>query len=180
MKRRINVILLVTAILAGTGCATYQAYPGKKRPRSELALLTLSVEDPVIDGHAIDRKDVYRIELLPGRHVLDWSFTYANGYQEQRSLTFDVEAGHRYRLGQRFFPEPNPAGPLGDVFDLAVEFMLIPIKAAFPQEASSEPPAGEYHVWIIDSRSERIVAGMAPNVPLDHAPVTYVPLEGQE
>ena len=56
MKRRINVILLITALLAGTGCATYQAYPGKKRPRTELALLTLSVENPVIDGHAIDRK----------------------------------------------------------------------------------------------------------------------------
>ena len=180
MKRRINVVLLATALLAGAGCATYQAYPGKKRPRAELALLTLSVENPVIDRRVIERKDVYRIELLPGRHVLDWSFTYANGYQEQRSLTFEVEAGRRYRFGQRFFPEPNPAGPLGDVVDLAAGFMLIPIKVAFPQEAASEPPAGEYHVWIIDSRSERIVAGLAPDIPLDHAPVTYVPREEQD
>ncbi len=180
MKRRINMVLLVTALLAGTGCATYQAYPGKKLSRAELAMLTLSVEHPVIDGLVIGRKDVYRIELLPGRHVLDWSFIYANGYREQQSLTFEVEAGHRYRLGQRFFPDPNPAGPLGDVVDLAVEVVLMPIKIAVPQEASSEPPAGEYHLWIMDSRSGRVVAGMAPNVPLDHAPVTYVAREEQE
>lgn len=180
MKNTIGTALLMTAILAGVGCATYQAYSGKRRPRGEVALLSASAANLIVDGELIDTEDVRWIELLPGQHLLEWVYTHSNNFSEKKALSFDAEAGRRYRLGQRFFPQPHPAGPIGEVIEFAVSTALTPITVFFPSDPPTRPPAGEYYSWILDSRSEQVVAGLAPDVPLSHAPITYVPTHRQE
>ena len=90
-------------------------------------------------------------------------------------MAFEAAAGQRYRLGERFFAEPHPAGPIGAVFDFALETALIPVKVLVPSEPPVGPPEGEYYSWIVHAGTGHAIAGLAPDVPLDHAPVTYVP-----
>jgi hypothetical protein len=97
-----------------------------------------------------------------------------------KSLAFEAAAGQRYRLGERFFAEPHPAGPIGAVIDVAVETALTPIKVFVPSEPPVGPPEGEYYNWIIEAKTGYTVAGLPPDVPLNHAPVTYVPASQPE
>jgi hypothetical protein len=180
MRTSIGLTLLMCSLLAAAGCATYRAYPGPQRPRDEIALLTVVATDVHVDGEPVSPKDARRIELLPGLHTFQWSYRYPNGYSEAKSLAFEAAAGQRYRLGERFFAEPHPAGPIGAVIDVAVETALTPIKVFVPSEPPVGPPDGEYYSWIIEAKTGYTVAGLAPDVPLDHAPVTYVPAGQRE
>lgn len=177
MKRMIPMALSAGLVAIVAGCATYQAYPGKRRGHEGVALL--SVPGPLlrVDGELVARADARRVELLPGAHVIEWVFVYPNHYREKRSLEFDAVAGRRYRLGQRFFPEPDPAGPIGAVLNLVTDVALAPFEALVPPEPPAYPPAGEYTMWITEHPSQRVVAGLAPDVPRGHEAITYVPIE---
>ncbi len=180
IRNATRTLTLSLVVHLAVGCGTYQAYPGKKRPREDVARLDVWATGLSIDGQQLDQKDARKIALLPGRHELHWKHEYSNKYLEQKTLSFVAEAGRHYRLGERFFAEPNPAGPLGDVFDLAVDAALTPITMVLPLEPPSGPPPGQYYAWILDIQSQQIVAGLAPDVPMDHAPITYVPLDDPE
>ncbi len=177
MSRATPAFLLATLVFAA-GCATYQAYPGKRRPRDEVAMLRAPAAGLTIDGQAIAKSGV--IELLPGLHSVEWVFVYPNQFRESMMLSFEAEAGQRYKLGERFFPEPNPAGPVGEAVDLALKVTLAPVGLLFPPPVPTGPPPGDYYMWIVEEGSRLAVAGMAPNVPPAHEPVTYVPLGEQE
>ncbi len=177
MNRAAGIGLLMSVILLGGGCATYRAYPGPKRPRSDVAVLVVPWTHIAVDGESIPKKDVRQIELLPGWHEIEWEFTYPNRYQETRALSFAAEPGQSYRLGQRFFPAPHPGGPIGAIVDLTVDTALAPITLLLAPEDPTEPPDGEYFMWIVHRESQQVMAGLAPDVPLAHAPISYVPLE---
>ena len=177
MNRMIRMALSVGLVAIVAGCATYQAYPGKRRGREGVAVL--SVPGPLlrVDGELVAGADARKVELLPGAHVIEWVFVYPNHYRENKSLEFDAVAGRRYRLGQRFFPEPDPAGPIGAVLNLVTDVALAPFEALAPPESPAYPPAGEYTMWITEHPSQRVVAGLAPDVPRGHEAITYVPIE---
>ena len=178
MRYATGIAMLLVIMLAG-GCATYRAYPGKKRPKAEVAVLSVpTLTQYVVDGEPAPAQSVSKIELLPGRHEVEWTFTYPNDYREPQQVSFRAEAGQRYRLGQRFFPAPHPGGPLVAVLELGLNTALIPFKLLLPLEAPTEPPEGEYYRWVVEVPSQRLMAGMAPDVPLGHATITYVPIEG--
>ena len=168
---------MVVLVLLG-GCATYRAYPGKKRPRAEVAVLSV----PMLTSFTVDEKQVpeqsiSRIELLPGRHVIEWDFAYPNRFQASQRLSFAVCAGERYRLGQRFFAAPHPAGPIGALLELGLDTALLPVTLLLPLDAPTEPPEGEYYCWMVQLPSQRLVAGTAPDVPMTHTAITFVPME---
>ena len=177
MRRSIGFVLLVCGLLSASGCATYRAYPGPRRPSTEIAVLLISVDSLHIDGEPVSPTNVHKVELPPGAHELQWSYRYPNGYVETMGLDFKAAAGQRYRLGQRFFPQPHPDGPIGALVDLAVGTALIPIKVLLPPEPLAGPPDGEYYCWVVVPVTGRVVGGLAPNVPLEHPPMTYVPVE---
>ncbi len=177
MSKSIGCTFVVCVLLAASGCATYRAYPGPSRPREEVALLTVTATGLRIDGQPVTPKSARRIELLPGPHSLEWTYRYPNGYSEEQSLVFKASAGQEYRLGQRFFARPHPGGPVGAIVDLAMAVAVSPITVFLPEETPDEPPEGEYYSWVVERGLGHTVAGVAPDVPLDHAPVTYVPLD---
>ena len=173
--RILPVILVLSAVLLAGGCATYRAYPGPKRPHDEVAVLTVPPTVTSVDGEPMLKDSVGTIELLPGRHAIEWEFIYPNSFRETQRLTFEAKAGERYRLGQRFFPPPHPAGPIGEVFDFVIGTALIPLEIVFPSEPPTEAPDGAYYRWIIHHRSERVIAGLAPDVPQGDCVITFVP-----
>ncbi len=180
MRSSIGFVLLVCGLPTASGCATYRAYTGPRRPGPEVAVVMISVDGLHIDGEPVTPGNVYKVELLPGAHELQWSYRYPNGYVEAMALGFVAAAGQRYRLGQRFFPQPHPDGPIAAILDLAVETALIPIKVLLPPETPDGPPEGEYYSWVVDPASGRVVGGLAPDVPLEHPPITYVPADQSE
>ncbi len=179
MRSSIGFALLVCGLLSASGCATYRAYPGPRRPSTEIAVLLISVDGLHVDGEPVSPTNVHKVELPPGAHELQWSYRYPNGYVETMGLDFEAAAGQRYRLGQRFFPQPHPDGPIGALVDLAVGTALIPIKVLL-QETPDGPPEGEYYSWVVDPATGRVAGGLAPDVPLEHPPITYVPVDQSE
>ena len=173
MRKSIGFILMC-GLLAVTGCATYRTYPGPRRPSMEIAVLMISVDELQVDG-AVTPENVHKVELSPGTHEFQWSYRHSNGYVEAVELSFEAVAGRRYRLGQRFFAQPHPDGPIGAVLDFTVETVLGPLKVFLPAETPAGPPDGEYYSWVVDPASGLVVGGLAPDVPLAHAPMTYVP-----
>ncbi len=134
-----------------------------------------------VDGRHVDGEvtpnNVNKVELVPGVSEFRWNFRYPNGYVETMALSFEAAAGRRYRLGQRFFPQPHSDGPIGAIVEFTVETALIPINVFLPPETPVGPPEGEYYSWVVDPASGRVVGGLAPDVPLEHPPMTYVPLD---
>jgi hypothetical protein len=176
---------LTPALLAGAlalgGCARWQAYDGPRQPKAEVALLEIDLGDTAggrltVDGAAARRGDVRRIELLPGCHAITWTVVYPNLHRATSSIELDAEAGHRYRLGQRFFPAPHPAGPVGAAIETILDVALLPFSVLDPGAAErGEPPPGASFRWITDeSRGGRVVAGDAPDVPLGHVEITFI------
>ena len=95
-----------------------------------------------------------------------------------RSFPEGRRADFRYRTnGPRGHPEPDPAGPIGAVLSLVADVALAPLEALAPPEPPAYPPAGEYTMWITEHPSQRVVAGLAPDVPRGHEAITYVPIE---
>ena len=92
MRFTAGIAMLLVIMLAG-GCATYRAYPGKKRPKAEVAVLSVPLfTHYVVDGEPAPVQSVSRIELLPGQHDIEWAFTYPNDYREPQLLSFWAEA----------------------------------------------------------------------------------------
>ena len=176
MKRTIATALLLTTTLL-LGCAVYQAYPGNARPRAEVAVLFVPWTSMTVDGEPVITKNVSRIELLPGSHVIEWVFVYPNDFKESKRLEFVAEAGKRYRLGQRFFAAAGLGGVIGAVVDLALDTALVPLKLLLGSEAPAAAPEGEYYTWILERETRYVVAGMAPDVPQVHQTITYVPAD---
>ena len=179
MRSWTGFMLLVCGLLTASGCATYRAYPGPRRPATEIAVVMISVDGLHVDGAPVSPTNVHKLELPPGAHELLWSYRYPNGYVETMELDFEAAAGQRYRHGQRFFPQPHPDGPIGAIVDFAVGAALIPIKLLLP-ETPDGPPEGEYYSWVVDQASGHVVGGLAPDVPLEHPPITYVPAHQSE
>lgn len=153
-------------------------YPGKKLPRTEIALLSVpSTSTLHVDGTLIERKNISRLELLPGDHTIEWEFEYSNRYAEIKELGFYAEPGATYRLEQRFFPAPFQGGPIEAVLGLALELTVTPLMWIFPPEPAGDAPHGDYFMWIIDQQSRDILAGMTPEVPQEHNTITFVPVE---
>ena len=181
MKRLSALVAVWGLFLAGSGCATWRAYPGPKRPSSEIAVITVSsAQTIVVDDVPVEKSGVSRIELLPGPHEIAWTFVYPNRYEARQALEFHARAAERYRLGQRFFPAPHPGGFLGAVLDAAADAALSPIRIVFPPEPGEAPPDGEYYRWIVHVESGRPEAGLPPDVPHPHAPLTSVPSDDAE
>ena len=177
MKRTIATALLLSATLL-LGCAVYQAYPGNARPRAEVAVLFVPWTSISVDGESVIERNVSRIELLPGSHVIEWVFDYPNDFKETKRLEFVAEAGKRYRLGQRFFAAGGLGGAVGAVVELALDTTLVPLKLLLGSEDPAAAPEGEYYTWILERETRGVVAGMAPDVPQVHQTITYVPSEG--
>ncbi len=127
MRSSMGFVLLVCGFLTASGCSTYRSYPGPKRPSTEIAVVMISVDGLHVDGKRVTATNVYKVELSPGAHELLWSYRYPNGYIAAMVLDFEAVAGDRYRLGQRFFPQPHPDGPMGAILDFAVGAALLPI-----------------------------------------------------
>ncbi len=177
MKQLFMLALAICLFATLLGCSTYRAYPGQRRPRADVALISVPGGMLRVDGQDVERADTRRVELLPGPHVLEWVFVYPNRYRETQTIEFTAVAGRRYHLGQRFFPGPDPAGPIGAVFDIVTDVATAPFELIVPPEPPSDPPHGDYHAWITEQPTRRVVAGLAPDVPRGHAPITYVPLD---
>ncbi len=176
MKRTMATALLLSTTLL-LGCAVYQAYPGNARPRAEVAVLFVPWTSMTVDGEPVIAKDVSRIELLPGSHVIEWVFVYPNDFKENKRLEFVVEAGRRYRLGQRFFAAGGLGGAVGAVADLALDTALLPLKLLIGSEEPAAASEGEYYTWILERQTRHVVAGTAPDVPQVHQTITYVPAD---
>ncbi len=186
MKRAAIIITSTLALLLPIGgCTRWHAYEGPRRPRAEVALLEIFDIDPgagplSVDGAAPPRDDVRRIELLPGRHDITWTFVYPNRHRSAQALCFEAAAGRRYRLGQRFFPAPDPGGPIVAAFGTIIDTALLPLAIldVFATDPG-EPPPGAYFAWIADVQgggaAGAVVAGDAPDVPLGHAEITFLP-----
>lgn len=180
MKTTTGCALLLAAALCG-GCTTYRAYPGKRQPRDEIAMLVVPFTIRAVDEQPVRTGNVNAIELLPGNHVIEWDFVYPNRFRERQRLSFRVEGGRKYRLGERFFPPPNPAGLVGAVIGFAIDTAFLPLTILFPPEEPLEPPVGEYYAWIVESGPHPVViAGVPADLPLAHAPLSYVPLDEDE
>lgn len=178
MSRQIALIIaLISLLFLQAGCAAYKTYPGKKLPKSDVALLAVPWANIILDGSLIPNKYVSNIELLPGPHVIEWDYIHTNDYRELKQLKFVVEANHQYTLGQRFFPEFGLGGAIGLVADIAVDTALLPLKLLIEEKESTESPKGEYYMWITDRDTQQIVAGMAPNTVQGHQEITYVPID---
>ncbi len=157
-----------------------RAYPGPKRPASEVATLAVpSSTILVVDDQVFEGDRVSRVELTPGSHVIEWEFVYPNRFAEVKRLRFVAEPGSEYELDQRFFPVPYDEGPLELVFDLALDATIMPLAWIFPPEAAPDAPEGEYFMWIVDRRSNDLAAGLPPDVPQAPATISYVPVVGQ-
>ena len=92
----------------------YQAYPGNRRPRGELAILKVSgsLRAESLDGGRVPWVD--RIHLLPGDHVIVFS-TQIAGFgayvEEGHRLSKDVrgmKAGKTYIARERWQELPDP------------------------------------------------------------------------
>jgi hypothetical protein len=66
MRCSIGLTLLMCSLLAATGCATYQAYPGPQRPRNEIALLTVVATDVHVDGEPVSSTASRSARRTPG------------------------------------------------------------------------------------------------------------------
>jgi hypothetical protein len=174
------MMLLLSITVLAAGCATYRAYPGARLPREEIAILSVPPTVMSVDGEAIRKDNVGTIELLPGWHSIKWEFTYPNGFRTTESLSFEAEAGERYRLGERFFPPPNPLGPVGDLLGFVIDVAWMPLDILLPFEPPAEAPDGSYYSWITHCPSQTVVAGLAPAVPQGDCVITFVPLDGQD
>jgi len=153
-----------------------RAYPGQRRPRAEVATLKVPVTDRiVVDDMVVAEEAVAAVEMLAGEHTVEWMFVYPNRHIEPKRITFIAEPGRTYRLGQRFFPAPYTGGPLELMFDVAIDLAVTPFALLFPPEAPPEAPHGDYFVWVTDTKTETVLAGLPPDAPLDHQPIMYVP-----
>ena len=173
IARIVGLLVLLTIV----GCATYRAYSGKKLARAEIAVLEVPLTRIVVDGTTVPMQNVNKIELLPGFHRIEWDFSYPNRYRERMELSFQAEAGGRYRLGEKFFAAPHPGGPLGAFLEVLGDTALLPISLFVPGEDPTGPPEGDYYLWIVDRESQQVLAGLAPDVPEAHSTITFVPVE---
>ena len=178
-RTNLGCLVLAGLLLLG-GCGTYRAYPGPRLPAAEIATLEVPRNDLVIDGTAIDKGGISRVELLPGTHRVEWTFTYPNGHRESCELTFIARAGDLCRLGSTFFPSPHPLGFIGAALDLAAHTAILPIELLFPPPEPAEPPEGELYTWVILLPSRQILAGLPPDLPVAYAPINVVPVEEDE
>jgi len=119
------VLLVLALICFGAGCASYmQAYTGEPRTDGQVALLRGTTHgegagfgesnnwngSSLVSGSGrlsvarIDGQEVGKvswIELLPGRHVVEWSYVdAAPGFQRKAAgkCSFEAEAGGIYSL----------------------------------------------------------------------------------
>ena len=178
--RTAALMLLLSITLLAAGCATYCAYPGARLPREQIAILSVPPTIVSVDGETLRKDSVGTIELLPGWHSIEWAFTYPNGFRTTQSLSFEAEAGERYRLGERFFPAPNPLGPVGDVLDFALDVAWTPLGFILPSDPPTGAPEGSYYNWITHSPSQTVVAGLAPDVPQGDCVITFVPPDADD
>lgn len=168
---------MTCACLAG-GCTTSQACPGEQLARAEVATIEVPASVRAVDARPIDGDHSSRLAILPGEHVVEWDFVFPNGFVERKQLAFRAVAGEGYRLDQRFFPAPHPGGPIGAAIDLIVDTTVLPLTLLAPPAPATGPPPGEYHMWIVEIGAEhRVIAGLPPDVPIAHAPLTFVPID---
>lgn len=161
-----------------TGCSTYRAYQGPRRPIAETARLTVpTTERLIVDHTLVTKENVGQIEMLPGEHIIEWKFVYPNRYCEMKRLNVTLEAGREYNLGQKFFPAPFEGDPLEAVFSFAIEATVLPLMLLFPPETPNQAPLGDYYMWIVDRETDHIQSGMAPEVAPSLSAITFVPLD---
>ena len=169
--------LMIASALGLGGCSTYRAYEGQARPPSEVAFLDVPRGQYVLDGTTLPRSNVNRIEMLPGWHDIGWTFEYPNRFEESVAMSFHAGAGGNYRLGERFFPAPHWAGPLGAMFEGVIGTALLPFTLLLPSEDADAPPEGEHFAWIVDRATDQLIAGSPPDVPAVHEAITFVPVD---
>ena len=103
----------VVGLCALTLCTCTQAYPGKGRPASEIAVIEGAAHVPrmgpiqnvvieTIDGEEW-RTYLKRAELLPGEHGIGVRLGSGPAFEKEleatrRTLALDLEAGHHYSL----------------------------------------------------------------------------------
>lgn len=107
-------LLALASLLLFASCqATQVAYTGPRLDREEVVLVKGKrradalafgqiVTFPVawiqaIDGEPVDAPGV-RVELLPGKHVLQVGFRYLDGPPRSTTLEIELEAGQTYEI----------------------------------------------------------------------------------
>jgi len=106
MLKKVFPVLAVLAVLVSSCSANkYQLYEGPPRPQSEVAVLVKGTGKFVylatIDGKKEpNRKHFYgnewdgdyRIDLVPGTHILSFYYVHPNGYESTRNIEVAIDA----------------------------------------------------------------------------------------
>ena len=162
--RQLLAIFSFTCLALGlTGCATTGShvvmYDGPHRSTNEVALLKVqqsvlsisahveSVDDaPIGKGRKHLNNNTKEIELLPGTHKLEFSYSDSNGFESitNRVLTFTCKSGGVYELH------------------------VSPFHQSFLKGLSTVAFGGRlpWTGWIIDAQSNEVIAGYRPEEPL--------------
>ena len=99
---------IALALLGSAGCTAHQYYSGERRPKDEVARITiggLGWSIKAVDGH---ERQAHSAEVLPGSHTIKAAYLKPHWVlgtigrlldpYEFLTLTIYAEAGHTYRL----------------------------------------------------------------------------------
>jgi len=112
-----RTLVVLSLLLAASGCATYRAYEGPGRPSSEVAIIhgdakvrafsPVALVIRVVDGQSVDAR-YSSVALLPGEHDLLVDCQVGVDAATSNTSRFDLKvtlaAGERYRLREELEP----------------------------------------------------------------------------
>ncbi len=99
------LLLLLLSPLVATGCGSFQAYPGPRRPAAEVATLATGRGPAQVLLLQLNGREVGPLregaELLPGLQQVTAALLFRDGgglRSERRSIEFEAQAGQCYTL----------------------------------------------------------------------------------
>ena len=151
-----------------------------------------------VDGNQMENATV--IEILPGRHTIGTAVEWSNGFRDSNNLDFSAMAGKKYVVAiYELQPGEDPAKAEYREPSVVKAVALAPVRLAamgatpiilfftWPalvyiaaQERKKEPPKdrpfnGCCFVWIQDTDTGALVAGVSPKTPKGTSSATATP-----
>jgi hypothetical protein len=162
IARQLPLFVLISILFATVGCETtgqhVQWYSGPPKETNKIALLkvqrdgwTVTLTVDKIDGQPLAKgkfmgNNTAKIELLPGLHDLDVSYRDDNDNRSTSDdrISFVAEAGKTYELRGA------------------------PLERSFTKDLLQSLTFQHWYwtVWIIDTKTQKVVAGTARETPL--------------